>query len=173
MIAVGFSRGTDLKSRLIRWITNADFDHVWIQYSSEIWGSDMVVHAISQGVLIEPFDKTLNDYYTLFELNYDIREGLYFMRNSIGAEYDFFSVIWNSILLVLFRYTQFKFLRRLAARDNYRFSCSEFVAMALKLAGFPGSWDMDTELTHVGDLYNLLSNSDHTTRILELVENGK
>jgi len=65
-----------------------------------------------------------------------------------------------------------RFLWKLIARNAARLSCSEFGVLWLQGAKFPGSKELDPELTHPGMLLEFVTESEHSRDMSQLRENG-
>lgn len=161
MICIGFSRGRSVRSKLIRWATGTEWSHVWIEYPSHVWGGRWVAHSAENGVVKVPAEPYLASCETVkrFEAQVDLTKGLRACREFVGRDYDY-KVIWNALLLVVHRWTSWKWLLGLASRDISRMTCSEFVATILKKAGLPEARGMEPEFITPGDLFKLCETSD-------------
>ena len=149
MIVIGFSRSNDFKGRLIRSITGGYYNHTWIGHTVPIWGGQWVTHAhASTGQVIFQRAELLREQYdesVCFEVRYiDIEKGMKRTRGYINKKYDFPSVIWNGILMVLYRSTGIEFFNPII--DHNKMSCSEFVALILQRSGYSGVQEKDAEL---------------------------
>ena len=105
MIRIGFGTTDKLHSRLIRWVTRSPWSHVWIEYESQEWGGWWVAHAGPTGVVKVPME-TVHAAHTkrrVYECEANLTPGLRAVRKYVGAEYDYRSVLWNGLLLLLSR----------------------------------------------------------------------
>jgi len=172
MICIGFGTNERLTSKLIRWATRSDWSHVWIEYPSGVWGGRWVAHSWADGVVKVPLERVEKAYpkRRLYECQVDVSDGLTWARKYIAASYDY-GVIWNSLVLILYRATGWQWLKQIAARNAARFSCSEFVGGILKASGVKGVESsgvvdpdavdrFDPEMTTPGDLERFCATSD-------------
>ncbi len=98
MVAIGFSRDSSFKSRLIRWALRSKFSHVFIRYESPHWGL-VVVHATPRGIIIEPYERVIDGKeIELFALDHNMGAGFAAVREYLATRYDWHTVIWNSLL---------------------------------------------------------------------------
>lgn len=137
MIRIGFGTNNSTRAKLIRWATNGEWSHTWIEYPSETWGGSWVVHSWVDGVVSVPVEKVHKEYTkrkVYVCLKDDLNTGFSWASKRVSAKYDF-AVIWNALLLVLYRATQWKWLYGIAVRNAARYTCSEFVSGFLKAAG--------------------------------------
>jgi hypothetical protein len=169
VIRIIFGTNNSLRARLIRWATKSKWSHVWIEYPSEMWGGWWAAHSAEDGVVKVPHNRLWSRYpkRTMYELDVPLDLGFEWARRVIGARYDY-GVIWNALLLVLFRATRWEWLYQVVARNAARFSCSEFVAGFLKAAGTEGTEHWDVELMPPEALYRYMQKArdagwaDHT-----------
>jgi hypothetical protein len=156
-VRVVFGTNDSLRARLIRWSTGSPWSHVWIEYQSEVWGGWWAAHSAEDGVVKVPDTRIWTRYprRLTYELHVPLDGGFDWARHVIGAKYDY-GVIWNALLLVLFRVTKWQWLYKLVARNAAKYSCSEFVAGFLKAAGVKGSENWDIELMHPGAVHSFL-----------------
>jgi len=161
MICICFGANDKWVSKLICWATEADYSHTWIEYPSMVWGGLWVAHSSSGGVVKVPQERVRKTYPVseIYECRVDLDDGFRWARGYIGAKYDY-GVIWNAILLVLYRFTKWEFLKKIVWRCTSRMSCSEFGAGILKNSGIAGTEDMDIELTTTGALRSFCMASD-------------
>lgn len=162
MICIGFGTNKKWVSKLIRWATRSSWSHVWVEYPSGIWGGRWVAHSQSEGVVKVPLEQIEVAYPTrkLYECNPNLENGFLWARTRISAKYDY-GVIWNALLLVLYRATKWEWLWKIVAKNAARYSCSEFVCGILKAAGVEGTEGLDPELTTPGDLEKFCSGSNN------------
>lgn len=161
MIFIGFGTNEKWTSKLIRWATESDWSHCWIEFKSlgDGWG----VHSGPDGVVLVPIERIEETYpeRTLYELNIDVEKvhlGFRWARDRVGADYDY-GVIQNLILLLLWKATKWRFLWDLVARNASKFSCSEFVSGFLVAAKVPGVGGLDPETVYPGLLEEFCDNS--------------
>lgn len=164
MIYVCFGTNDKISSRLIRWATRSLYSHAWIEYPSGVWGGRWVAHAWADGVVKVPLEQVEEAYPTrrMYECKIPINElssGFDWARKHIGAGYDY-GVIWNGLLLVLWRATKWQWLWRIITRNAAKLSCSEFACGFLKAARVNGTESLDPELTTPGDLEKFCASSD-------------
>lgn len=164
MIHVGFGTNEEWTSKLIRWATKSRWSHVWIEYPSEVWGGRWVAHSRADGVVKVPMERVEKMYPTrkIYECRLSVdrlTSGFGWARRHISARYDY-GVIWNGLLLVLYRATKWQWLWGIVTRNAAKFSCSEFVGGFIKEAGLADTESLDPELTTPGDLEKLCSSSN-------------
>lgn len=164
MICIGFGTNDKLHSRLIRWATESEWTHTWIEYPSGVWGGRWAAHSGPDGVVKVPV-KTIEKVYprrVVYECFLDtdaLWPGFAWAHKHIGASYDY-GVIWNAVLLVIHRATRWAWLYKVVSRNAVRFTCSEFASGFLKASGVKGAEKFDPELTHSGDLERFCSVSE-------------
>jgi len=163
MISIGFGTNRKWTSCLIRWATGSEYSHVWVEYESSVWGGTWVAHAGPKGVVKETQENVYKKYpkHRIYDFSGDLTKGLHAVKGDVGADYDYRSVIWNGLLLVLYTATRWNYLHSLVTRNTSKLSCSEFVAKILKECGVEGTETFDPELTTPGDLERFCAHSDH------------
>ncbi len=160
MIKIGFGTNGKPHSRLIRWATDARWSHCWIEYPSELWGGTWAAHSGPTGVVKVPLEKLLTVYpeHVRFDCLADVRAGFTWAHGAVGAPYDY-GVIWNGLLYATHRMTHWKWLRKVAARNTAKFTCSEFVTGFLKAADMRSVAGLVPEFTTPGELYGVVEQS--------------
>ena len=147
MIVIGFSRSNNFTGWLIRKTMGGRWNHVWIGYTDPIWGGQWVTHAISGGVTIQRAE-LLQENYDRSEcfqvLGLDMRQAMKETRNYVNKPYDFRSVIFNGLLLLLYRMTGVEWFNPII--DHSKASCSEFVTLILQRANFKDVQGKEAEL---------------------------
>lgn len=154
MIRLAFGTNDKLYSRLIRWATGAKLTHSWIEYESAVWGGPWVAHVTDRGVIKEVVEGVDERYpvHRKYECLVNVDDGLRAVRSHVGTtDYDW-AVIWNALLLVLYRATKWERLWRLVARNTSKLMCAEFVATILKKGHVAGADALDPETTTTGQL---------------------
>lgn len=161
MICVCFGTNSKLKSKLVRWVTGEKWTHTWIEYPSTVWGGLWVAHSSSNGVVKVPQERVQRDYplNIVYECKADLSHGFMWARGTVSMPYDW-GVIWNAVLLLLFRATGWKWLSKFAWRCPRCMTCSEWVTSLLKAASVKGLEGYDPELTTSGTLEKFCSESD-------------
>jgi hypothetical protein len=162
VICVCFGTNERWTSRLIRWATDAEYSHTWGEYPDVVWRGTWAAHSSKKGVVKIPAERVHEEYpkHIVYECKVDLSKGIDWARDRFGADYDY-GVIWNALLLVIYRYTQWKWLEKIVARCETKLSCSEFWTGLLKNAGtVAGMEDMDPELTTSGALRQFMRYSD-------------
>lgn len=162
MICLGFGTNDRLRSRIIRWATKSRWSHCWVEYPSGIWGGRWAAHSTPDGVVKVPVEQVEKDYpkHKRYEVRvpvYDLAPGFTWAREHIGASYDY-GVIWNMILLLLYRSTGWERLYNIVIRNAARFSCSEFASGFLRSSGVVAD-TVDIDLVYPGELDTLCSES--------------
>jgi hypothetical protein len=169
MVVIGFgSRPNNFLSWLIRAATGGSWSHVWIEWESSLWDGVWVTHAQQVGIVTSPIEVVFEKYslrrrYGVEDIR--VRLGLRRMRKECGKPYDYVTVIYNTLLLVLLRLTGWGRLRTMVLRNAARFTCSEFVALVLKRSGLPGTDRLDPELTTPGALETFCAESRFFTKL--------
>lgn len=163
MIIVGFQRDRSLKSRLIRWITMGEWSHAWIEYNDKLWGGDWIAEATAAGVDVVPLERApkKGELVLYVVKSWDVDPGFKVAKDFIGTEYDWLSVIWNSVLMVLFKITGWMWIWNKVRRDSSKATCSEFVTIIIKGSRMPGSEKLDPELTTPGKLQKFCESSSY------------
>lgn len=151
MIWIGFGTNEKWTSKLIRWATGGQYSHAWIEYQCPVMGAWMVLHSWgTAGVVIMPRERVdaLYPVQTGYECKADLTKGIEWARPMIGTtKYDF-GVIWNGLVLFLYRATKWEWLNNIVHRNASKYSCSELIAGILKHAGtVAGAESLDIELT--------------------------
>lgn len=163
MICIGFGTNERWTSKLIRWATDSQWSHCWLEYPSAVWGGQWVAHSGANGVVKIPVERVYKKYPKrgLYELKLEPEEidrGFSWARSRIGVDYDY-GVIWNAILLILWRATGWKYLWKIVYRNAAKDSCSEFVSGFLAATGMPGGEKLDPELTPPEGVWELCYDS--------------
>jgi hypothetical protein len=176
MIRIGFGTTDKLHSRLIRWVTRSPWSHVWIEYESAVWDGWWAAHAGPTGVVKVPLEQ-VHEAHTkrrVYECEVDLSKGLRAVREYVGSEYDYRSVMWNGLLLLLSRVFAREWLMKIVSKNRSKMSCSEFVSLIMKRAGVFDSEqsahvlltlgvkveELDPELVTPGALERFCSDSD-------------
>jgi hypothetical protein len=164
MICIGFGTNEKWTSKLVRWATKSKWSHVWIEYPSGVWGGRWVAHAWAGGVVKIPLEQVEAAYpiRKVYECRVCVNKlmpGFDWARQYIGAKYDY-GVVWNGLMLVLYRATGWKRLWKMLIRNSSKLSCSEFASGFLKAAGVDGTKGLDPEFTTPGILDEFCSGSD-------------
>ena len=176
MIRIGFGTTNKLHSRLIRWVTRSPWSHVWVEYESEEWGGWWAAHAGPTGVVKVPLEKVHESHTKrkVYECEVDLSKGLRSVREYVGADYDYRSVLWNGFLLLMSRVFAREWLVKIVSRNRSKMSCSEFVSSVMQGAGMFDSEhaaevllalgvnvaELDTELITPGALERFCAGSD-------------
>lgn len=159
---VCFAEYSGLRSWIVKKMTGFPMGHVWIEYDSVAWGVPMAIHSSFDGVVIEPAERVENRDHTVrvekFESQIDLRPGFKRSIGVLGKKYDFFTLIWNLILLFIFRKTGEQVAPK--ARDRNRYTCSELVAYILKNAHVPGVGKWIAEYVAPKKLYDFIQESE-------------
>jgi hypothetical protein len=137
MLVIGFGTNEQWHSKLIRWISGSTWSHVWVE--DLLWNHQVVLHATTQGIIVEPYLHVLDRYptyerYRVVDL-VDLRLGLRRMIGDLGERYDY-SIIWNGLLLGLWKLTHLSWLYKLTITNASKSSCSDWVINVLHQAGF-------------------------------------
>lgn len=168
MICIGFGTNQKWTSKLIRWATKSEWSHTWITYPSSVWGGYWAAHSGPNGVVKIPLERMKQMYpesihYELGAGVDDFVLGFEWASQHVGQDYDY-GVIWNALLLVLWRATGWRYLWKLVARNSTKFTCSEFVTGFLIASGVPGILKVDPELTPPGVLQEFCDDSPECRR---------
>jgi len=171
MIVIGFSRARNFKSWLIQAVTGGRWSHTWIGYTDREWGGQWVAHAIDKGVTIQRAEliKEHYDESECFQVlgGVDIDQGMRETRDYINRPYDFKAVMWNGLLLLLYRLTGVEWFNPIV--EHNKVSCSEFVGLVLQRSNFKPVQGREAELfSHDGKvgLYPIIArNTDSMKKI--------
>ena len=139
-ILICLSASDDFVGRFIRWITQSQFNHVFILYESSLWGGwwaaqitpEKGIHKIPANHL-EDVDRI--ECYEGVGTGHDISKGLKTLRDAIGIKYDYLGV-WNGLLRAIIMRLFGKKIP--AIHSSKRMFCFEFVIRVLQEAGIPG-----------------------------------
>lgn len=168
---IAFGTNPRFLSRLIRWVTRSEWSHVWLEYDSDDWLSRWAVHAGPDGVVAVPVENVRRAYprARVYELEgADLDAGRRVLERYVGAAYDYRSVIWNGVLLLLSRVFAKELLEGAVNRDAAKMSCSEFGTLALIEAGVPEVAELEAELTPPGRLEELVAEVEGARVVEEL-----
>lgn len=149
MIVIGFSRSNDLKGKIIRAVTGGYWNHAWVGYSHPVWGGQWITHADSStGQVISQRAELLKEEYEesccFGVIGLNIELGMKRTRNYVNKKYDLASVMWNGIIMLIYRSTGIELFNPII--DHNRMSCSEFVTLILQRSGFEDVQFQDAEL---------------------------
>ena len=160
LVYVCFGTNDTCRSKLIRWVIEADYNHTWLEYPSDEWNGQLAVHSFETGVIIEPWVSVRKRYNKLcvFQVKADITSGMHQSINLIGKKYDY-KVIWNMFILLFYKWFKWEWLWNLAIKDINKFTCSEFVSTIFKRARLPEMIDVEPEFVTPGDLFNICKKS--------------
>jgi hypothetical protein len=152
---IGFSTGTSLLSRVIRWFTRSEVSHAFLLYPDKTFGVLMVMEASVSGFRVVPYSSFVKGrtIVAIFEPVNDLDPGLHKLMQWLGTTYDFGGLVGMTFVL-LGRCLKRKWRNPLRSTDAM--FCSEAVAVAMKASGYPGTenWipdrmDPDTVLKHL------------------------
>ncbi|MHA2334283.1 MAG: hypothetical protein ACXAEU_19805 [Candidatus Hodarchaeales archaeon] len=145
-VNVVLGRNDTLRSKAIRWLTDSDWSHAWLEVRN-MSGYASARHCTLGGVdVVSALD--LEEEYPTHVKFVVVREHAennlaktlvrrFFCETSV-AKYDYLSVIWNGTLLLLLRFLglQEASLLKYAISNDKKFTCSEFVAYFLHAIGY-------------------------------------
>ena len=161
MIVIGFSRGNSWLSAAIRWFTDSEWSHCWVEYPSHVWGGRWIAHAADRGVIKEPAEPKIRRWepdLARYEAICDLSMGFEAARGCVGKRYDWLSIAGHALRLLAHKVTGGWFGN--PHRDAARLTCSEFVAIILQEARVPGTDFWDVESIAPGDVHRLCEGSD-------------
>lgn len=164
MVLFGFSRDKGIKSKLIQWITDGKWSHAWIEYESADWSGLWVAQADVNGVSTEPSERVFKKKAEIVRyevVDWDMTPGFKGVKSYIGADYDYLTVVWNSLLLILYKITKLGFLWQIVRRDSTKFTCAEFASLAIICSGMPGCGKLDPEMTTASMLLDFCAGSEY------------
>lgn len=170
MSIVGFGSQPNFTSWLIRKVTKSAWSHSWIEWDSPLWCGDFVTHAQKPGVITRPVETVTKDYpkHIRYEVqDSKIQAGLIAMRSESGKPYDYFTMIWNACILIIYQITKWKCLWDIVCHNASKYTCSEYVTLVLQKANIPGTEHYDAELTTSGQLEQFCANSPLFTKLKE------
>jgi hypothetical protein len=149
---IGFSTGTGLLSRIIRFFTDSGVSHAWVLYYDVDFGRDMVLEATLEGVRIVPYDvfQKHNKIVKVVSPKHDLKLGFTKMGEALGEHYDFTGLLGMAWVMVG-RWLRRKWHNPLVAASAMW--CSEMVAWVLKWSSYPGTEFLDPHATSPQDLY--------------------
>lgn len=157
---VGFSKAKNILSRLIRWVTKSEVSHTFLRL--KIKGQDMVLHSNQWGVNFDQYEDFVkhSDIVAQFELTMEQEDAAWdYALTKLDRPYDFLAIAGFAWVLLNKRFGR-KTKNPFPNKSAY--FCSELVIEALKAAEFPGSADLDRELTSPEDLINFLNIHEDT-----------
>ena len=126
MIKIVLTSSNSLIGKIIRWITNGDVSHVFIQYPSDLWGGEWAAEALSKGVIKRPAEKARHRVVRDYRCKFDAKPGLHAIREYIGVPYAFEGILIAGWLILLYRIFKKK-IRRPLHNTSAQF-CSEVTA---------------------------------------------
>lgn len=153
-IVFGFSRGNSLISACIRWFTDSEWSHCWLEFDCDELGGRWIAHATDQGVIIEPAEPKLA-YWGAHVRRYEItapgvERGIREAASCIGKRYDWMAILGHAARLVAYKLTGKRYGN--PARNAARLTCSEYLATIAKRAGMDGTEDWDPESIAPSDI---------------------
>lgn len=165
-MSINFCLGSqsNFHSWLIKRSTQSQYSHTWIEYDSPTWNGMMAVHAVGDGVTIEPTPNVQSRYKNIkrFSANNidNIEDGFKKVYTFIGKPYGYVAAIWNLFLFTIagvFGKKSFTDWIRsnLVFRDHKTYLCSEVTTRFLQAAGVPEALKVDAELQTPEDTYHL------------------
>lgn len=162
MIAINFGTNQKWTSKVLRWLTDSQFTHVWFEYPSSRWQGNMVLHANPKGVLLEPAPQVRERYPTRegYICQVDLTPGLLIIKDHIGITgYDFHTAIWNGLVLLAYKATKWSWWHRILKRNPNRFTCSELATIVLKGSNVDGTKGLAPEFVLPSRLRKLCKES--------------
>jgi len=161
MIYVCFGTNQKFHSRLIRLVTKSKWSHVWIEYPSKTWGGWWGADSSPHGVTKRPAEIIHKEYpkRICYKCEASLEGGFRWARKHINSKYDY-AAFWNLFLYLLLKFTQWKFLWKIVARNSSKFTCSEFATGVLQASNITFSERLDAELTTPAMLQYFISTSD-------------
>jgi hypothetical protein len=164
-ILVGFSTTNKFMSRVIRWITRGKASHSWVRYWDATLQQYMVLQAELRGYETIPWRRWLTK--NLLVAAYapreglDLLEGVRFISQYLGVDYDLRSAIWTGLK------RWFKKRLRRPASSPSTLMCSEAVCRMLQNGQVSCVADLNPELVSPKELMERLSKSSDFTQVSE------
>jgi hypothetical protein len=167
-LSICFGTNNAFRSKLIQRVTDSELTHSWLEFESEAWGGTWVAHSTKRGVITEYKPNVLEDYpkyETYLCLSpIELSRGMQSVVNDIGiADYDY-GVIWNGVLLVVYKLTKWERLWNFTTKNASKISCSELIAKILLHCDFDDIHIDDPEFTTTGMLREQVAVSKHFER---------
>lgn len=155
---IGFSTGTGILSRIIRWFTGSGVSHSWIVYFDVDFGRDMVLESTLEGVRIIPLEvfQKHNKIIKIFTPKFELKVGFSKVGERLGEQYDFTGLL-GMAWVMLGRWLKKKWKNPLVTASAMW--CSEMVAWVLQWSGAPGTEFWDPHAMNPQDLYEYMLKS--------------
>ena len=152
---IGFSTGTRMLSRIIRWFSRSSVSHAWLLYWDVDFNRDMVLESTLEGVRIIPFDvfQKHNKIIKVFTPSFSLKVGWAKVGEHLGECYDFTGLL-GMIFVILGRW--FKRRWRNPWNSTKGLFCSEFVASVLQWSQAPNTEYWDPSIMTPEDLYEYM-----------------
>jgi hypothetical protein len=151
MVTIVFTAKDSWISGLIRWITRGKTSHVFLEYTSDLWGGRWAAESGSHGVRKIPASMARRNTHIVAEFGckFPTEAAIKKVAALIGERYDFGGLAVFAWAILTWRMCRKKFKKPM---NNTRGQfCSEFVTRFLQAAGkYPA--DRDPEFTSPQDL---------------------
>jgi len=144
-----FTTSSHWIGRLIRWFTKSKTSHIYIEYSSGVWGGRWAAEA-KQSVRKILASKARKGVVAEYRFREDITDALRAGSGAFGQKYDYAGIIVFAWAIIQWQVFRKKFRKPLNATKGM--FCSELVANILQHANYPEPLDWDPELVSPEDL---------------------
>lgn len=164
-IIVGFSTGSSIVARLIRWFTQSKISHVYVRYYDCSLGTWMVIGAKFLGVEVESFSKFKEKSKIIFEFKClkSLDVALKTMSSRIGQPYDFPALLGMSWVVLMWKWMKVRIVNPFS--DSRTFICTEFVMDILRMGRLNGLPGYGSESVTPEELFKFCANDDQFVSI--------
>ena len=156
-VKIGFSSGSRLSSRIIKFFTRSHISHAFLIIEDSFLGSDMVMEATPGGfrlITLSQFART-HDIVAVFDIPHSLEKGVRKSASWLGRKYDYLGVFGTAFVL-LGRWMKLKWANPFNTKAIY---CSEAIVYILQVSNYPGALELDPASTTPADLYSFLKKS--------------
>jgi hypothetical protein len=160
-VFICFSASDTWYGRMIRYLTQSDFNHVFLSYKSDMWGGWWATQVDDDGVRLLPLEKVVGKKKMPVEcyetVSSDVFDGLVSVRDYIGSRYDWRGIFGFLVKLIVWRLFGKRILNPF--HDRAKMFCSEFVMLILQKANIGNTMNYDASSASPEDVRKFLTHS--------------
>ena len=157
MIYICTARSKTTYGKLIRWLTDSEYNHTFIAYECELFGGWEAVEVDAKGVNKIPLNKVLKGYTEVIayrSIHTDLSIGLKKNKNAIGKKYDWLGIFGFAKEIIISKLFGKKTKNYWQSKN--RLFCSEYVSKVLEDSEAYGFEKVDNALMNPEDILKIL-----------------
>jgi hypothetical protein len=159
-LTIGFGTSKGWVAWLKHFLLRDEVTHVWLEYFTEDFGQEVVIHASVGGVQLQPKTHLLKKYkvQSRWVTTVDVPGGYATAIEAIDTKYDYPALLFGVIMLYLYRWFRIEVKNIFASPDAV--ICSELVVMCDPTGKIPEWRDLDPERVSPQMLLDICRKSD-------------